>query len=301
MADTPRFPDFQPLALEDRQVIQPLLREYQPETSELTFTNLFIWKDHYGFRWSLAGDCLLVVSDTAAGAWGYPPVGPGETAAEVLNLLGWLKEERRQADPRIERADARLATALAGTPGLNIEAVRDHFDYVYRTEDLINLAGGKYHAKRNHLNSFKQSHRFVYAPLTPEQVPACLKLTESWCRLKRCQDDLNLMGEWQAVRLALQHYEALQLTGALILMDWRVEAFTLGELLNRDTAVVHIEKANPDIRGLYALINQQFCEQAWAATPFLNREQDLGEPGLRTAKLSYHPHRLVEKYRIKFR
>jgi len=109
------------------------------------------------------------------------------------------------------------------------------------------------------------------------------------------------MGEWQAVRLALQHFAELELAGGLILMDWRVEAFTLGELLNRDTAVVHIEKANPDIRGLYALINQQFCEQAWAATPFLNREQDLGEPGLRTAKLSYHPHRLVEKFRVKLK
>jgi hypothetical protein len=78
-----------------------------------------------------------------------------------------------------------------------------------------------------------------------------------------------------------------------------VEAFTCGELLNAATAVIHLEKANPEIGGLYAAINQQFCQQAWAGVDFINREQDLGEPGLRKAKLSYHPQRLVEKFRVR--
>lgn len=107
------------------------------------------------------------------------------------------------------------------------------------------------------------------------------------------------MGEWGAIEEALKNFIALEMQGGVILIEGEVEAFTLGELLNKDTAVVHIEKANPEIRGLYALINQQFCEQAWGKVPFINREQDLGEPGLRTAKLSYNPIRLVEKYRIR--
>lgn len=99
---------------------------------------------------------------------------------------------------------------------------------------------------------------------------------------------------------ALRNFTALEMQGGVIRIDGEVEAFTLGELLNKDTAVIHIEKANPEIRGLYAAINQQFCDQAWGRVPYLNREQDLGEPGLRTAKLSYHPHHLVEKFRIRF-
>ncbi len=107
------------------------------------------------------------------------------------------------------------------------------------------------------------------------------------------------MGEWTAIGVALKDFQALNLTGGVIIVHDRVEAFTCAELLNATTAVVHLEKANPEFRGLYPAINQQFCQQAWAGVDFINREQDLGEPGLRTAKLSYHPHHLVEKFRIR--
>ena len=81
-------------------------------------------------------------------------------------------------------------------------------------------------------------------------------------------------------------------------MDGKVEAFSFGEMLNPDTAVIHIEKANPRINGLYAVINQNFCAEAWAGVKFVNREQDLGLDGLRQAKESYHPHHMVEKFTI---
>jgi hypothetical protein len=180
-----------------------------------------------------------------------------------------------------------------------VEPVREHFDYLYRSQDLIQLAGGKYHAKRNHINTLERTYRWRYEPLEDRHLPACRELAAVWCRMKRCEEDLNLMGEWEAVGAALAHLEALQLQGGVILLDGRVEAFSLGELLNRETAVIHVEKANPEIRGLYALINQQFCQNVWAGVSYINREQDLGEPGLRTAKLSYHPHRLVEKFRLR--
>ena len=91
----------------------------------------------------------------------------------------------------------------------------------------------------------------------------------------------------------------MQIKGGVILINEKVEAFTLGERLNEETAVVHIEKANTEIRGLYNAINQQFCEKQWPDTRFINREQDLGEPGLREAKLSYNPDHMVEKFRIR--
>ncbi len=197
------------------------------------------------------------------------------------------------------RADTRLAAELAAEPGFTVEQERDHFDYVYLSQDLIHLAGKHYHAKRNHINSLRNTQPCAYVPLEEQHLTACLELAALWCRLKRCEEDLGLMGEWDAVRAALNNYRALDLTGGVILIEGKVEAFTLGELLNRDTAVVHVEKANPDIRGLYPLINQQFCQHAWANIPYINREQDLGDPGLRQAKLSYHPHRLVEKFRIR--
>jgi hypothetical protein len=295
----PVFPDFRPLDLADRKVIQDFLWAYQPETSELSFTNLFIWQAGCGYEWSLDRDWLLVVGHSPeVGAFALPPVGPAPRREVCARVLTWLAEEKKAASPGVERADRRLADELAGGSNFVAEPVRNHFDYVYRTEDLIHLAGGKYHAKRNHINTVTRNYSCRYEDLTARHLPACRELAAAWCRLKRCDDDLNLRGEWSAVEAALNHLEALVLQGGVILVNEKVEAFSLGELLNRETAVVHVEKANPEIPGLYALINQQFCERAFAGVPFINREQDLGEPGLRTAKLSYHPHRLVEKFRI---
>jgi hypothetical protein len=296
----PVFPRFKPLALKDRDFIHPILWDYQPETSELTFTNLFMWQGYYGYHWSLDRDRLLVVG-TVDGrpAWALPPIGPPSRADLCRQMLGWLREEHGLADPAIERADPKLAAELKDDPGFVVERVRDHFDYLYRTDDLIELAGGKYHTQRNHLNSFNRSHRYRYETLRPEHLPACLDLCARWCQFKRCDEDLSLMGEWEAIGVVLSNFEALRLQGCVILINDRVEAFACGELLNRDAAVIHLEKADPELRSLYAVINQQFSRQAWAGVPFINREQDLGEPGLRKAKLSYHPHRLVEKFRIR--
>lgn len=296
----PVFPRFKPLTLADREIFRKILWDYQPETSELTFTNLFMWRSHYGYQWSLDRDWLLVVSSMAGReAWALPPLGPPPRVELCRQVLAWLREARGVADPAIERADPRLAAELAGHPEFVVEPMRDQFDYVYRTQDLIDLAGGNYHAQRNHINSLARSYRYRYEPLREEHLSACLYLCARWCQVKRCDQDLSLMGEWEAITAALADFQALQLQGGVILIDDRVEAFTCGELLNEATAVIHLEKANPEVRGFYAVINQQFCRQAWAGVPLVNREQDLGEAGLRTAKLSYHPHHLVEKFRIR--
>ena len=296
----PVFPDFRPLTLADRAIFREILWAYQPETSELTFTNLFIWQTYCGYQWSRAGDWLLVVAQpVGGGSWALPPLGPAPRREISRRLLGWLRETRGEPSAAIERADARLLAELAGTPGLAVEPQREHFDYVYRTADLIQLAGGKYHSKRNYLNTFQRTYHYRYEPLEERHLAECRELVARWCRMKRCQEDLSLMGEWEAVKAALDNFLDLEIQGGVVLVDGRVEAFTLGEMLNRETAVVHIEKADPEIRGLYAAINQLFCQNAWSAASFINREQDLGDPGLREAKTSYHPHRLVEKFRLR--
>jgi hypothetical protein len=300
MATHPEFPQFKPVQLEDRDSIRQILGKYQPQTSELTFTNLFIWRSHYAFQWAMYRDWLLLLCGASNdGLYALQPVGPPSRLEVTRMLLQWLREEKGEQRPRVERADQRLVSEIAGAEDLVIESTRDHFDYVYRSEDLIQLVGRKYHSKRNHINKFRRSHSFTYAPLNEDYVKECLALTESWCEWHRCEEDLNLLDEWEAVREALAHSRALGIRGGVILIKDKVEAFALGELLNDQTAVVHIEKANPEIPGLYAVINQQFCENRWRDVAYINREQDLGEPGLRKAKLSYYPDHLVEKFRIR--
>jgi len=296
----PEFPEFKPIEIADRELLHNFFRSYQPETSELTFTNIFIWRRHYQIQWSIYRDFLIIASNAAQGeCFALPPLGPGPRVEVVRRVLRWMRDEKGIQDPGIERADQRLAEELEPGNEFVITPAREHFDYLYRTESLIKLSGNKYHAKKNHLNKFRKTRRFSYAPVTREKIQACLEVAELWCRDRRCQEDLDLMDEANAVREILENFEPLKIAGGMILIEGKVEAFALGEMLNQETAVVHIEKANPEIPQLFVAINQQFCEHQWADLPWINREQDLGDEGLRQAKLSYRPERLIQKFRIK--
>jgi len=293
------FPAFAPLDLKDRGVFQTFFEEYKSDISELTFTNLFIWRSHYKFQWSIYKDWLIVVSlEGEYGTYAMEPIGPSPRSKVTLLVLDWMKEEKKEANPRIERADERIVAEIDAVQGITIEPTRDHFDYVYLREDLVNLAGNRYRSKRNHINQLLRTYSYRYSTLTGDHIPACLELQDRWCEMRRCEDDLNLSGEWDAVREILRCYESLDVQGAVITVESKVMAFTIGQMLNGDTAVVHIEKADPDIPGLYPVINQQFCENNWRGVRYINREQDLGIPGLREAKLSYYPDHMVKKFRI---
>ena len=295
----PRFPHFRPIQIEDRPEIQKRLWRYQPQTSEMTFTNLFIWRSHYGFQWSICADWLLILcAPPSSDPYMLPPIGPPSRRQVTRKALEWIRDAKGMPKSRIERADRRLVEEIHEENSFSIEPIRDQFDYIYRRKDLVELAGRKYHSKRNHIARLRMSHPFDYVRLHSGNLDACLELSEFWCELRRCEEDLNLMGEWEAVRESLTHFQELQIQGGAIVIGGKMKAFTLGEQLNEEMAVVHIEKADPEIQGLYAVINQQFCENAWPSISFVNREQDLGEPGLRQAKLSYYPDYLIEKFRI---
>jgi hypothetical protein len=175
---------------------------------------------------------------------------------------------------------------------------RDNSDYVYLAKDLISLSGNKYHRKKNHLNQFIKNYAFEYHPLNADLVKRVLGMQEAWCQIRECVAKPDLLAEDFAVREALTGYEELGYHGGTILINSVVEAFALGEALNGDTAVIHIEKANPEILGLYAAINQLFCLNAWSEVTYINREQDMGVEGLRKAKESYYPHHMVNKYTL---
>jgi uncharacterized protein len=294
----PKFPEFKDFEIQDRDFIQAILNKYQPQTSEWTFTNLFIWRNHYKFQWTTYQNNLVVLCANN-GFYFLSPIGLTPRLELIRLLLKWLKTDKGEKEPRIEKADQRLKKEIEEAKDLLVEQTRDQFDYVYRTSDLIELAGRKFHRKKNHVNSFLKTYQYEYKVLSENYIKECLELTEKWCKLFRCEEDMNLLDELEAIRETLSNFSTLKLQGGVILINNKVEAFTLGELLNNQTAVVHIEKANPEIKGAYAIINQQFCEKTWHGVPYINREQDLGEPGLRQAKLSYNPDHLVEKYRIR--
>lgn len=102
--------------------------------------------------------------------------------------------------------------------------------------------------------------------------------------------------EWRGICYFLENYHLTECLGGMLLVDNKVVAVTFGEALNQDTVVIHIEKANTDFRGAYQAINRHYLQNHWSDYTYVNRQQDLGIEGLRKAKMSYHPLRLVEKF-----
>lgn len=295
----PSLPDARPLDLSDRTWLAPRLRDLRPRQSEFTFTNLFMWRDPYQLRLSEVDGAPLLFAwpPDLEDSFLLPPLPPA-SALTLRRALDHLAAAGRA--PRLCRATAEDLQRLGVTEEeFAIEQDRDHWDYVYLVRDLIALAGNRYHGKRNHLEQFAREHEFRYLPLTPDLVPACRELQDRWCDEKHCDLVATLRAEARAVKEVLTHLDDLGVTGGCLEVDGKVEAFALGELLNPETVVVHIEKANAAYHGLYQAINQQFLEQAWSSVTYVNREQDLGVPGLRRAKQSYRPHHMVEKFIVR--
>jgi hypothetical protein len=286
---------FRPLALADKPEVTAALRAAPPETSELTFTNLYMWRHHYR-PWlkAEAGCMLVIVHIEGQEPFGLPPLGAGDKASAVTALLAHLA--RLTAQPSLRRVGAGFVEREVDQGRYQAVADRDQSDYVYLTSELIALAGNRFHKKKNHLNKFLKTWAFEYRPLDQDLVGQVLAMQQDWCTLKDCASDESLAQEDRAIYEALKCFGELDYTGAAILVAGKVEAFSLGEPLNPETAVIHIEKANPAINGLYAAMNQMFAAQAWAGLPYINREQDLGIEGLRVAKESYNPHHLVDKF-----
>ena len=192
----------------------------------------------------------------------------------------------------------RLAKAF---PEMEFIEDRDNWDYVYLREKLASLSGRKYHGKKNHYNAFKKEYPdYVYERSDQRITKSARLLVMNGAKNVLAKTE-SLRCEQCAIHEAIDNFEALGLRGGAIRVNGKIEAFSFGKKINDDTAVLHVEKANPDIRGIYAAINKEFAEHAWGDVVYLNREEDMGHEGLRTAKESYHPEFMIKKYSSVFK
>ena len=288
---------FKALDIYDKEIITKYLKQDPPRISELSFTNLFIWRHRTQIQWREFEDSLLIVMDPIDGApYGMPPAGTGDKSL----ALDFLCQELGKVtdDVRVCRVDKCTVEQYVHPDKYQVIPDPAQSDYVYLAENLINLSGRKYHRKKNHVNKFSRENDFEYEELGIDQVECFLEMQEDWCQIRNCAENVELLQEDRAIYEAMKFFEDLDFRGGSIKINNKIEAFSLGEQINSDTAVIHIEKANPKIPGIYAAINQLFCANAWSEMKYINREQDLGSKGLRKAKQSYHPHHMVDKFTL---
>lgn len=287
---------FEPLSLKHQDAYRRRLAACSQIASDYSFINLWGWAGAYGLQWAWDQDLVWIRQDRPQPAL-WAPVGPWETV-DWHSVLPSLQPP----GGRLIRVPEFLVQIWQTAGANRIEALetRGQWDYLYNLEEMIALAGNRYHKKKNLVRQFQRSYDAVYEPLGPDTVAEALNLQNDWCTWRDCEAVDTLAAENEAITRVLVHWDALAgIMGGLLRVAGRLVAYTVAERLSTDTLLIHFEKGNPDFKGVYQAINQAFlAHNAEAAIRWVNREQDLDDEGLRRAKLSYHPETFVKKYEV---
>ena len=289
--EIPVYPASRPVSMEDKPLLDQLFMQLQPKISEFTFAALYLFCHAHDYRVTqVRGAMVLLGKGYDEKSYFMPPIG-GDVAG-ALDLLF-------AAELELYGADDTFAAQFLIDKNVKLDEDRDSFDYLYLREDLADLPGNRFHKKKNRLNYFKNRHAYSVDFYEIKHCEACLSLLEKWYSITENKNSRSLKFEYEATATALTFAETLGLAGVMVSVEGEIKAFALGERLNAETAVCHFEKSDPFMEGLSQLVNREFARLLFTDCRYINREQDLGEAGLRNAKLSYHPVELVKKYRAK--
>jgi hypothetical protein len=285
----PVFPGFKLIGMEDRDILTAAIARHPSPACEFHFANIFLWRHFEHSKFTVINDNLCILCGPPSElAYFLQPIGEAEMETTVRTCLSFA--------PRLSRVTEAFALRYGGS--YRYEPDRDNFDYVYRTEDLVQLKGKRYDGKRNRIRKFEKGHTCEYARYRRGDLKDCLQLLEGWLEVKAASD--GFFGQvWRMViEDALESWEELGLLGGVFRIGRRVVAFSFGSKLAPDTAVIPIEIVDPGYDGLSQWVNREFIRREWSDCRFINREQDNGIPGLRRAKTTYHPHHFVMKYNV---
>jgi hypothetical protein len=307
----PCYPEFTPVDLNVKDSLHPRLSLTADGVSEFTFAGLYLFRNRYQYRVSHDGpDGGFVISGVqpAAGHDHIDGAAPlpgkkffmtpcGVPRQEVLeDLLRTHDYWKNISDSVLTPVNEELAKR-----GIAVAEDRDNFDYLYLRSELAELAGKKFHKKKNLVNQFLHAYENHEAKqLTPDLVGDALAVLDHWRQAKSRERGED--GDYRAAREALELFETLRLRGAVYYVDGKPAAYCLGESIAKGKMfAIHFEKAIDEYKGIYQFMNQAFAEALPRFFTYINREQDLGDEGLRQAKMTYRPAGFVQKYTGKLR
>ena len=289
--------DFHPLQLEDLPKLRQFFRYSGSRICDTTPGTVFIWRDMYKTEWAIYDGSLYFKVL-------YPDLGETFT----LPLGGGRPEHYRQIAGYCCRRSVpisfypvpkdELERLQQFFPNSAAIATRDSFDYLYRAEDLKYFRGKKLSGQRNHVNKFLKTYgSWTFRPITSEDIPAVKGFLDRYAS-RWDKSAASFHEDIAKTHEVLDNFHTYDLLGGMLLVEGEIAGFSLGEIVG-DTLFTHIEKADRDYEGCYQMLVAQFAQQfAHEGVHFINREDDAGDPGLRTSKLSYHPVALLEKYTV---
>lgn len=292
--------DFKVIELSDKAWIDELLSYSDFRGCEYCFANNMAWRRMADTKIARYKDFYISCS-FRDGIYFTFPAGRGDYA-EVFSQMKRFSEENNQplTIGSVLPEQFGIFSELYPDGAYEITPDEDGRDYVYNSSDLAQLAGKKYHSKRNHLKKILDRN-YSYKPLDENDFDECITYAVNTYNRDSSYDVQSKVYEQFAINTYFENFYELGLRGGVLRVDGRIAAFTLGEPINSDTFGVHIEKADADMVGAYAAINNFFAKSAAEDHRYLNREEDLGVEGLRKAKRSYHPAFMIEKHIVTFK
>jgi hypothetical protein len=297
----PCFPDFVPLTIELKTEMHPKLSLTPDGVSEYTFADLYLFRKRYNYQVSRVEDRTFILSgiQPLPGEELSDPSGPAPgrrffctpCASPGRGILGelfkthdyWKGIPDAVLTPNREHLEAF---------GITFAEDRDNFDYLYLRTELAALSGKRFHKKKNLVNAFNHAYpNHEMKILRQGLIPDALEVLERW------REDKGSGGDYVASRESLELFEELSLKGAIFYIDGKPAAYCLGETLARGRMfTIHFEKALDAYKGIYQYINQAYAASLPNYLTHINREQDLGDEGLRQSKMTYRPCGFVRKF-----
>lgn len=288
---------FKDVTPQDKEIFDSFYKYKCLQNSESSFANLCAYAFLYYGQYAIVENCLVtrIHFERNKSLCYHYPIGPNGMDKAIERIIEDAQEQAYNLHFICEHSElpSRFAQRFRS------EAKRDFLDYLYLREDLQNLKGKKLQAKRNHINKFNKLYSWQYEQLDKDSCFECMEVEEKWCKSsieRHPEAEEEYLNEKRVIEFLLNNFEQLGIFGGAIKIEGRIVAFSLGSKINDNTFDTHIEKADRDIEGAFAIINQQIALHLPENYIYINREEDLGMEGLRQAKLSYHPFRMIEKH-----
>ena len=288
---------------EDYDELKKYFMLRHPGTCENIILDTYLWKNYYDTKYFKWDKGLVWLYSNKDEVFTWTPLSKTEDLKEGFEITKKYFNEELGMKLKMYLVDEEAVKVLdLPEDQYIVEEERDYFDYVYDAEKLRTLSGKKYHKKKNHVNAFLKNYegRYEFRLMCCSEEGQVQEFLERWQRDRNIEDEYNRVDyELEGIKYILGNCQMLKMIMGGVYIDGRLEALSIGSYSYEEkTAYIHVEKANPEIRGLYPFINREFLRQAFEEAEFVNREDDKGPEGLRKAKLSYHPVKLVKKYNI---
>lgn len=289
---------FHPPALQDRSAAFAAANRSGALENDAAFANLYLLRNKYGTELAFCGEWMLrrYQKGNRSGCFGFP-LGGSENFREIIDSL--RREAEMQNMPfRFTLLTKRQCEQLESEfPGcFSFEPMPEYTEYLYRRDALAELRGSRYHGKRNHISQFWRAWPDAcIQPLIAENAEYAVKIAERWLLSRNNPADYSLQFEFSCIQEAAACWEALALHGLLLYADEKPVGMSIVSEISEGVWDVHFEKVIPEQPHAWPVVVNETAK-CLNSVEYLNREEDLGEDGMRSSKQSYHPDLLNEKY-----